>query len=424
MLLAPTPSDEAERLAELRALRILDTPPEERFDGIVRLTRHLFQAPVVYIALIDADRQWFKAQIGLTVLQTPRAISFCGHAILQDKAFIIPDARLDPRFADNPLVTGEPYVRFYAGHPLSGPHGRKVGTLCIVDHEPRTFDDQHEATLKQLAALVEEQLRLVDLIAAQRELIETKTALVATQQRLATELGEAAEYVRSLLPAPLAEGPIRTDWEYVASSQLGGDLFGYHWLDDTRFALYLFDVCGHGVGASLLASSVHSALRRQTLPGCDFRDPGQVLAALDAAFPMSEHGEKFFTIWYGVYDTATRELRHAAAGHHDAVLLTDTDTVTPVGLHGLMIGVLPERPIRSERTTVPAGSRLYLFSDGAFEIRQSDRQMLGWQRLADMLRESWPQPELRLPALTQRLRRWQGRDEFADDYSLVEFEFA
>jgi GAF domain-containing protein len=154
MLPAPTPVDETERLAELRALRILDTPPEERFDSIVRLTRHLFRAPVVYIALIDADRQWFKAQIGLTVLQTPRAISFCGHAILQDRALVIPDARLDPRFADNPLVVGEPHVRFYAGHPLSGPQGRKVGTLCLIDHEPRNFDEQQERTLRQLAALV------------------------------------------------------------------------------------------------------------------------------------------------------------------------------------------------------------------------------------------------------------------------------
>lgn len=424
MVPAPTPVDEAERLAELRALRILDTPPEERFDGIVRLTRHLFQAPVVYIALIDADRQWFKAQIGLTVLQTPREISFCGHAILQDRALVVPDARLDPRFADNPLVVGDPYVRFYAGHPLSGPQGRKVGTLCIVDHEPRTFDDQHEATLQQLAALVEEQLRLVDLIGTQRELIDTKSALLATQQRLTAELKEAADYVRSLLPAPLIEGPIRTDWQYVASSQLGGDLFGYHWLDDTRFVLYLFDVCGHGVGASLLASSVHSVLRRQTLPGCDFADPGQVLAALDLAFPMSEHGDKFFTIWYGVYDTKTRELQHAAAGHHDAVLLTDGVTALSVGHRGLMIGLVNSRPVRSARVTLPPASRLYLFSDGAFELKPENGELLGWTGLAELLRSTWPQRGDRVARVTQQLRTRQQSAEFADDYSLVEFEFA
>jgi phosphoserine phosphatase RsbU/P len=423
MLTAPIPADEVERLAEVRALQILDSPPEERFDGIVRLTRHLFHVPIAYIALIDADRQWFKAKIGLTVLETERAISFCGHAILQDRTMVVRDATLDPRFADNPLVMGEPHVRFYAGHPLSGPNGKKVGTLCVVDHEPRDFDDQHEMTLAQLAALVEEQLRLVDVIATQRELIETKTALVVTQQRLAAELNEAAGYVRSLLPAPLISGPIRTDWQYVGSSQLGGDLFGYHWLDDTHFAMYLLDVCGHGVGASLLASSVHSTLRRQTLPGCDFTDPGQVLVALDAAFPMSEHGDKFFTIWYGVYDTATRELRHAAGGHHDAALLTADGPPTAVGLRGLMIGIVTGRPPRSERLTLPSGSRLYLFSDGAFELFPADGPMLGWSGLADILRGCWSRPSGRTEHVADLLRSLQSRSDFADDFSLVEFEF-
>jgi sigma-B regulation protein RsbU (phosphoserine phosphatase) len=267
-------------------------------------------------------------------------------------------------------------------------------------------------------------LRLVDLIGTQRELIDTKSALLATQQRLTAELKEAADYVCSLLPAPLTDGPIRTDWQYVASSQLGGDLFGYHWLDDTRFALYLFDVCGHGVGASLLASSVHSALRRQTLPECDFADPGQVLAALDLAFPISEHGDKFFTIWYGVYDTTTRELRHAAGGHHDAVLLTDGQAVTAVGQRGLMIGLVDSRPVRSSSVTLPAGARLYLFSDGAFELKPENGGMLGWAGLAELLRTAWSQPRERVAQVTQQLRARQQRAEFTDDYSLVEFEFA
>jgi sigma-B regulation protein RsbU (phosphoserine phosphatase) len=424
MVPAPIPNDEAERLAELRALKILDTPPEKRFDNLVRLTQHLFQAPVVYIALIDADRQWFKASYGLTVLQTAREISFCGHAILQDRALVVPDARLDPRFADNPLVIGDPHIRFYAGHPLAGPTGRKVGTLCIVDHHPRSLDDGQEATLRQLAALVEEQLRLVDLIETQRELIDTKSALIATQQQLSAELNEAAEYVRSLLPAPLTDGPVKTAWQYIASSHLGGDLFGYHWLDDKRFAMYLFDVCGHGVGASLLASSVHSALRRQTLPGCDFADPGEVLAALDEAFPMSEHGDKFFTIWYGVYDVGTRELRHAAAGHHDAVLVTNAETATAVGHRGLMIGLMTNRPVKSDTIKLSPGARLYLFSDGAFEIKGDAGELFGWSGLAGLLRAASSQPEDRLPEITNQLRAVQQRTEFTDDYSLVEFEFA
>lgn len=250
MLAAPIPAHEAERLAELRALKILDSPREDRFDTLVRLARHVFRVPIAYIALVDAERQWFKAQEGLDVDETPRSISFCGHAINQDGPLVVPDALLDSRFADNPLVTGGPRVRFYAGHPLAGPTGYKVGTLCLVDHEPREFDEYHQVGLTYLAGLVEQQLHLVDLIGTQRELLETKTALVAAQDRLNRELQEAREYIRSQLPPRSAEGPVRTDWTFASSSELGGDLFGDFWLDEDRLAIYLIDVCGHGVGAA------------------------------------------------------------------------------------------------------------------------------------------------------------------------------
>src|SRR5947209_1144548 len=141
MIAAPLPVDESERLAELRALEILDSPAESRFDRIVELAARVFRVPIAYVAMIDANRQWLKSRCGFDVSETARGVSFCAHTILQDEPLVVPDALLDPRFRDNPLVVGEPFVRFYAGHPLAGPGGHNVGTLCLVDHVPRTLSD-------------------------------------------------------------------------------------------------------------------------------------------------------------------------------------------------------------------------------------------------------------------------------------------
>ena len=139
---APFPENEAKRILALYALNILDTPPEDRFDRVTRLAVKMFDVPIALVSLVDTERQWFKSCQGLDTLETPRTVSFCSHAILQDKAFIIPDARLDPRFADNPIVTGEPYVIFYAGYPISLADGSKIGTLCLIDHKPRQLSPE------------------------------------------------------------------------------------------------------------------------------------------------------------------------------------------------------------------------------------------------------------------------------------------
>jgi GAF domain-containing protein len=150
------PDNETERLAALYALLILDTPPEQRFDKIVDFAASEFDVPIALLSLIDRERQWFKASIGLDVCETGRDISFCGHAILARDIMVVPDALEDPRFADNPLVTGEPGIRFYAGAPLVLPSGAALGTLCLIDRRPRTLDAMELgilATLRDLAVL-------------------------------------------------------------------------------------------------------------------------------------------------------------------------------------------------------------------------------------------------------------------------------
>ncbi|RKH62164.1 GAF domain-containing sensor histidine kinase [Corallococcus llansteffanensis] len=162
MLSPPMPADEHRRLQALRALCLLDTPPHERFDRIVRAAAHLFRVPIALVTLVDEDRQWFKARLGLAAPQTPRDVSFCGHAILSPTSLIVPDALHDPRFHDNPLVLGAPFIRFYAGHPLQASDGSRVGTLCLIDTQPRDFSDADRAALADLAGWVEVELHALD----------------------------------------------------------------------------------------------------------------------------------------------------------------------------------------------------------------------------------------------------------------------
>ena len=155
---APVPEDEAQRLSALHRLRILDTPPEERFDRYTRIAAQLFDVPIALVSLIDRDRQWFKSRHGLDAVETPRETAFCAHAILDRAVLQVPDALQDPRFADNPLVAGPPRVRFYAGAPLAASDGSLVGTLCLIDQRARQLDEQQLRLLRDLASLVEAEL--------------------------------------------------------------------------------------------------------------------------------------------------------------------------------------------------------------------------------------------------------------------------
>lgn len=151
------PQDEQTRLETLRSLNVLDTLPEERFDRLTRLAKRMFGVPIALVSLVDENRQWFKSCIGLGASETSRDISFCGHAILGNEVFIIPNAIEDQRFADNPLVMGDPNIRFYAGCPLAI-NGQKLGTLCIIDQKPRHFEKEDLDALKDLASMAEREL--------------------------------------------------------------------------------------------------------------------------------------------------------------------------------------------------------------------------------------------------------------------------
>ena len=163
MSTAPIPVNEVERIIDLRALEILDTPAEERFDRITRIAQKLFDVPIALVSLVDEDRQWFKSRLGIDATETPRELSFCAHAILDDRILLVPDANSDERFKDNPLVTGDPRIRFYAGAPIDSPSGNKVGTLCVIDRKPRDLSAEDLETLRDLADMIEKEVAAIQL---------------------------------------------------------------------------------------------------------------------------------------------------------------------------------------------------------------------------------------------------------------------
>lgn len=186
--------DEPARLAALKRLAVLDTPAEEPFEHVVSLVRSILNVPIAAVSLIDADRQWFKARAGLTPTETPRSVSFCSHAIEDTRPFLIEDAREDDRFAGNPLVTGDPGIRSYAGIPLRTAEGYNVGALCAIDRKPRTFEPSEVAMLENLARIVEKELELRRI--AERDVLTGALTRRAFAERAMVEIDRFHRYGR------------------------------------------------------------------------------------------------------------------------------------------------------------------------------------------------------------------------------------
>jgi serine phosphatase RsbU (regulator of sigma subunit) len=199
---------------------------------------------------------------------------------------------------------------------------------------------------------------------------------VKKSEELDKDIRKATQYVHSLLPSPIDNGPVRTAWRFVPSAQLGGDAFGYYWLDPNTFVFYLMDVSGHGVGSAMHSVSVLNVLRQRALPNVDFKNPAEVLASLNARFPTYDHNGLYFTMWYGVYDITTRMLSYGTAGHGPAILVpADKHESQELGMSAMMIGMMPDQTYEVREVAMPPDGTLFVFSDGAYEIltKEGDR---------------------------------------------------
>jgi sigma-B regulation protein RsbU (phosphoserine phosphatase) len=259
--------------------------------------------------------------------------------------------------------------------------------------------------------------------AVEDQLADKNIELEKTQERLAAELADAARYVFSILPAKRDAGPA-TDWLLIPSTELGGDSFGYHDIDAEHFAIYLLDVCGHGVGAALLSATAINLMRASALSNADFRDPSSVLAALNATFPMERQNGMFFTIWYGVYNRKTGMLQYATGGHPPAILMrgdgsADQSPELLITMGNIVIGAFPDMDYECGSVEVRAGDRLLVLSDGTFEVNGPDEQELSVEILA-----RYAARECAAPArIHEWVRSFNDEGPLPDDFSILEVRF-
>jgi phosphoserine phosphatase RsbU/P len=251
---------------------------------------------------------------------------------------------------------------------------------------------------------------------------EAYRRLEESQRHLAEELAQAARYVESLLPARV-NGDVRIDWRFVPSTHLGGDMFGYHWLDRDHLAVYLLDVSGHGVGSSLLAVSVNNLVASQSLPNTDCRDPGKVLARLNDIFPMEKQHGKYFTMWYGVFNRVNRTLAYSNAGHPPILLYTGPSaaesSLQELDSVGLAAGIAEGMDYDTKVIDLGKFARLLVYSDGVYEIDRPGAPMWTMQEFITYL-SGLPREESAGDLLLAHVRRLHGTDVLADDFSFLE----
>ncbi|MGY1716544.1 PP2C family protein-serine/threonine phosphatase [Geodermatophilus sp. SYSU D01106] len=348
---------ETRRLAALDALQLLGTEREERFDRITRLAQRVFDVPIATVTLIAEDHLWFKSAQGMPIDRADRQASFCDRTMALRRTHVVSDAQQDPVFAGAPAVCGPPHLRFYAGHPLTGPGGMVVGTLCLFDTRPRTLDAHDVSVLEDLARWTEDEL--------------TNSA----------EMDRAREVQAALLPGePPAVPGYAVAGTCRPASAVGGDLLDLDVVDGD-LVVTLADVMGKGAGAAILMATVRAVLRAASR-GDDPRSSARrtestVLAAAAATLqPDLERTGSFVTLFTGRLEAATGRLRYADAGHGLAVVRRADGGTQQLAGADLPLGVEADLPWTAHELVLEPGDTLLVFSDGLFDVLGGTREAL------------------------------------------------
>ena len=323
-----------------------------------------------------------------------------------------------------------------------GMPGGRVADVHLFAEEDRTWvvlldvttehDDARKMQQKayDMTLLSQREARLIakleaahkELTQAHRDLSESRDELLRVHNRLRRELHDAERYVLAILPAPVAE-PFALEWLFVPSTELGGDSFGYHWVDREHFALYLLDVCGHGVGSALLSITVTNTLRSGALQNTDFRMPEAVLAALNQVFQAEHQNGLYFTIWYGVYHQPSGKLRYASAGHPPPILVSGAreqrGQAKSLSAVGCPVGFLTDATYERKECSLAGPARLFLFSDGAYEIIRPDGTILDFEAFEEVLTRAVPEGASELEELLQFAQNFGGSKDLDDDFSII-----
>jgi len=341
-----------------------------------------------YLAVVAGERAGLRVELG----EKPLIIGRVPPADI-----VIDDSQISRKHCRVALVMGEVYVADL---------GSSNGTMVDGKRITQTQLLPAGARLQIGAHVLEHEFRSRKEIEASKEIDR--------------DLENARRYVHSLIPAPLLAGPIRTEWVLLPSARLGGDVFGYHRIDARTFAIFLLDVSGHGTGAAMHAVSITNVLQRDALPGVDMRDPAKVAGYVNALFQMKTHGGFYLTLWYGVYDLETRTLRYCSAGHHPSYLVPESrERAIPLKTPNIVIGAIPAFAFESGSAEVPPGSRLYVFSDGVFEIETKDGEQWGLDHILPLFVEP-PVPGITEPErLLRAIRAHAGSADFEDDFTVL-----
>lgn len=334
-------ADERARIQALRDLKILDTPREARFDRVVRLAQSLFDTPIVAVSLVDTDRQWFKSSVGLAVRETPRSVAFCDHTIRQRGTMVVPDATADDRFRENPLVTGDPNIRFYAGQPIESPGGYPIGTLCVIDTQPRELSSADLELLRDMATWVQDELALDE------------------------ELLRARQVQSALMPRHTPDVPgYDVAGSCVPARDLGGDFFDWFALPD-GFQVVLADVMGKGIPASIIAASVRAVVRGAS----QFNDLESALNRAAQALEMDlTDTDTFVTLFAARLDPTTGGLAFVDAGHGLSAVIGANGESQWLQSEGLPLGVVAGDKWVADRVHLDLGDTLITVSDGLLDL--------------------------------------------------------
>ncbi len=385
LVLPPTYPNEEARLSALLSYGILNTPPEAAFDDITRLIAEICDVPIALVTLIEGDRQWFKSAVGAgDITETPRDIAFCAHALVQNDLFLVPDMCKDSRFVNNPLVTGPPHIRFYAGAVLRTPEGFALGTLCVLDTKPRTLTAKQENALRVLAREVVTQIELRQRVREQEILLgEREQARLELAQAVQKHQRVAETLQRSLLlaPPPDAFPGLRVAHFYEPAwdeALVGGDFYDVFALRDDKIALVVGDVVGKGLAAATYTAEVKFTLRSFLREG---NAPADALARLNHVVienSIHDRGSDasgvYVALVIAVLDTKTGQTVVASAGAEPPFILRGRENrMEEVDVAGTFVGADPDAAYEQVEQTLRHGDALLLFSDGITEARQKSR---------------------------------------------------
>jgi serine phosphatase RsbU (regulator of sigma subunit) len=371
-MIAPKPQNETERLAALRSYEILDSPPEAAFDDITRLVAHICQVPIAVINLIDEDRQFFKSEIGLGVRETPLDVSICAHALLQKGLFVVSDTLLDERFRGNPLVTGDPHLRFYAGALLESEQGQPLGTLCVLDYKTRELSPEQTSALQTLARHV---MHLLEL----RRRYRHEKRIAETLQR-AMLLRPTEGQFPGLSVEPIYEAA----W---SEAEVGGDFYDAFTLPGNKVALVVGDVAGKGLAAAARSAEVKYALRVYLR---ESPSPSEAVTRLnnflcDVQGMDGRIGDAFVALAAAVIDPTTGEAQIVQAGLEPPLVQRADGTTETVEQGAMPLGILSGAEYRDDPLTLFPGDLLLLLTDGITEAR-AGREFFGFDGVEGVLR--------------------------------------